>query len=192
MQYRDLPTETIESSGLIISVALGVVYTLIWLGSGLFCAWFRHDPRLFWVGLMGGASNLLSSIYTFQMACLNRDLKFKAESFQNIIFAVALTITGLSMALIAQRHREVGVFALALQPLVAQIMGNAVIYHRHPFHWPRAFSVPMAKKMLNYGWKVTLAQYVSNLQQSLVNTFVMIIGGPWGAGIFGAQRRSPI
>jgi len=189
VQYRDLPTETTESSGLIISVTFGIVYTLVWIGSGLFCAAVRHDPRLFWVGVMGGASNLLSSLYTFQMACLNRDLKFKAESFQNITFSAALTVTGLSMALFAHRHRQAGVFALALQPLVAQIMGNAVIYHRHPFHWPRAFSGAMAKKMLNYGWKVTAAQYANNLQQSLVNTFVITIGGPWGAGVFGRATQ---
>ncbi len=189
VQYRDLPKETTEDSGLIVSVVLGIVYTMIWLGSGFVCATARHDPRLFWVGVLGGASNLLSSIYTFQMACLNRDLKFKAESFQNITFAAALTVTGLSMALIAHRHREVGVFALALQPLVAQILGNLVIFHRHPFHWPRAFNGGMAKKMLNYGWKVTAAQYVNMLQQQVVNVFVMTVGGVIGAGNFGRATQ---
>jgi PST family polysaccharide transporter len=189
VQYRDMPAEKTEATGLIISMALGVVYTLVWLGSGLFCGIARHDPRLFWVAVICGTANLLSSIYTFQMACLNRDLKFKAESFQNITFAAALTVTGLSMALIARRHREVGVFALALQPLVAQILGNLVIFHRHPFRWPKAFSGAMAKKMLNYGWKVTVAQYAVSLPQSIVNTFVIIVAGPWGAGVFGRATQ---
>jgi lipopolysaccharide exporter len=189
VQYRDLPTEVVEASGLTVSVSLAIFYTVLWIISGFYFTITRHDPRLFWVGLIGGATIILASIYTFQMACLNRDLKFRDESRQNIIFSAALTVTGLSMAMLAHRHRELGVFALAVQPLVAQILGNLVIFHRHPFHWPRAFSAAMAKKMLNYGWKVTLAQYVSGMQQSIVYAFVIAVGGTWGTGIFGRATQ---
>ncbi|HEX4053933.1 MAG TPA: oligosaccharide flippase family protein [Tepidisphaeraceae bacterium] len=189
VQYRDLPTETVEASGLTVSVALSLFYATLWLASGFYFRVARHDPRLLWIGIIGAVTIVLAAIYTFQMACLNRDLKFRDESRQNIIFAAALAVTGLSMALWAHHHRQWGVFALALQPLVAQIMGNLVIFHRHPFRWPRAFSIGMAKKLLNYGWKVTLAQYANNLQQSLVSLFVIIVGGTWGAGIFGRATQ---
>ena len=75
------------------------------------------------------------------MACLNRDLKFRAESVQNLVFSIALTVTGLSLALVAHRHRDVGVFAVALQPLAAQIVGNVMIYRRHPFPLPLRISL---------------------------------------------------
>jgi PST family polysaccharide transporter len=74
---------------------------------------------------------------------------------------------------------------VAVQPLAAQIVGNAFIYRRHPFRWPSAFQLAMAGKMLNYGWRVTLAQYVNGLQQSVMNVFVAIVGGAVGLGIFG-------
>jgi O-antigen/teichoic acid export membrane protein len=198
VQYRDLPTEITEATGLVISAALGTFYAVIFVASGFYFwhhgyaahgVWIQHDDRLPWIGLVTGSTVLLASVYNFQMACLNRDLRFKSESLQNAVFAVALAVTGLSMALIAHRHRAVGVFAVALQPLVAQFMGNAVIYHRHRFHWPRAFSIGMAKKMLNYGWKVTLAQYTNNLQQQVVSAFVVIIGGVYGTGVFGRATQ---
>jgi PST family polysaccharide transporter len=145
--------------------------------------------RVIWVGIIGAATLLLGTIYTFQMSCLNRDLRFRAESFQNLIFAAALATTGLSLALVARRHRSFGVFAVALQPFVAQFIGNVVIYHRHPFHWPRAFQFAMAKKMLNYGWKVTVAQYANNLLQSVTNAFIAVVGGPAGLGVYGRATQ---
>jgi O-antigen/teichoic acid export membrane protein len=98
-------------------------------------------------------------------------------------------VTGLSLALIAHWHREMGVFAVALQPLAAQIVGNVVIYRRHPLQPPRAFHLQTATMMFNYGWKVTLAQYVNNLQQSVVNAFVLVVGGVIGSGVFGRATQ---
>jgi PST family polysaccharide transporter len=189
VQYRDLPTEITEASGLVVSVTLAVLYAMLWIISGFCFDVARHDPRLLWIGVIGGATMILSFIYAFQMACLNRDLKFRDESLQNIIFAAAAACTGVSTALAAHRHPRMGVFALALQLLVAQIVGNAVIYHRHPFRWPRAFRMAMAKKMLNYGWKVTLAQYINTVQGSLVTTVVFICGGTYGTGIYGRATQ---
>jgi PST family polysaccharide transporter len=198
VQYRDLPTEPVEASGLVVSVMLGLIYAIVYLCSGIYFFSFgyhvqsglvRHDQRMFWIGLIGGVTIVLSTIYTFQMACLNRDLKFKAESVQNIIFSLAVTVTGVGLALVAHWHRAVGVFALALQPLTAQIVGNAVIYHRHPFRWPSAFRYGMAAKMLGYGWKVTLAQYVNNLQQTIVSACVAVVGGPVGLGVYGRATQ---
>jgi len=198
VQYRDLPTEPVEASGLVVSVTLGLIYAVVYLCSGIYFFSFGyrvasalvvHDQRLFWIGLIGGVTVILSTIYSFQMACLNRDLKFKAESAQNIIYSLAVTVTGVGLALVAHWHRAVGVFALALQPLAAQIVANAVIYHRHPFRWPSAFRLAMAAKMLGYGWKVTLAQYANNLQQTIVSAWVAAVGGPVGLGVYGRATQ---
>jgi O-antigen/teichoic acid export membrane protein len=198
VQYRDLPNDITEATGLVISGSLGIICAVIFVVSAGYIyqhgysfrgAWVRYDGRLPWIGLVMGATVLLASIYNFQMACLNRDLKFRAESFQNIIFAAAQAVTGLSIALAAHWHPRIGVFALALQPLVAQILGNAVIYHRHPFAWPRAFQFSMARRMLNYGWKVTLAQYVGTVQQSVISAVVVFFGGTYGAGIYGRATQ---
>jgi O-antigen/teichoic acid export membrane protein len=199
VQYRDHPTAVVEASGLTISFALALIYAALFVVSGLYFyhsgyhntagRLILHDHRLPWIGLIGGVTAILAAIYNFQMACLNRDLKFRAESVQNLIFALALTATGLSLALVAHWHRNVGVFAVALQPLAAQIVGNAVIYRRHPFPLPRAFHVRTATMMLNYGWKVTVAQYVNNLQQPLINAFVLVVGGVFGSGVFGRATQ---
>ena len=198
VQYRDLPTETVEASGLMVSVALAIFYAALFFASGVFfflhgykhgSILVRYDQRMVAVGLIAGMTVILSAIYTFQMACLNRDLKFRAEALQNLIFAVVLAVTGLSLALVAHHHRPFGVFAVAGQPLVAQIMGNAVIYHRHPFRWPSAFRFSMAAKMLNYGWRVTLAQYANNLQQTIVAASVSVVGGAYGLGVFGRATQ---
>ena len=198
VQYRDLPNEITEASGLVISLALGLLYCAIFVVSGIYFyfhgyrqheLWIMHDGRLPLIGAICGITLVLSSIYTFQMACLNRDLRFRAESFQNAIFSAAQAATGLSIALAAHWHPKIGVFALAVQPLVAQILGNAVIYHRHPFAWPRAFQFAIAAKMLNYGWKVTLAQYVATVQLTVISAIVVMIGGTYGAGIYGRATQ---
>jgi len=198
VQFRDLPAEVVESCALIVSLTLAGVYASAYSGSGLYLYLYGyhvhnllvlHDVRMILVGLVGAVTLILATIYTFQMSCLNRDLRFRAEAFQNLIFATALSATGISLALVAHHHRPFGVFAVALQPLVAQSIGNAVIYHRHPFRWPRAFQFAVAKKMLNYGWKVTAAQYANNLLQSLANTFILVVGGVGGLGVYGRATQ---
>jgi len=180
IQIRDEPLEQLEDTGLVMTALVNCVYFALSISGGLYLSHKLHDRRLVPLGIITGFTNYVGSIYNFQLTILNRALRFRAESFQNIIFAIAQSATGIGLALSGW-----GVFALALQPLAAQAVANAAMSRHHRLRWPRQFRLTLARRMLNYGWRVTLAQYANNARVTFVNLVVGYRAGASGLGIYG-------
>jgi PST family polysaccharide transporter len=167
IQLRDGDQQQLEDSALVISASMGLLQLLASISGGLYMAWSRHNPNLIAIGAITGTTYVLTCVYQFQMVCLNRDLKFGREAWQNILSAVATTVTGLAFAV-----SGFGIYALVLPPLAAQLISSIAVQRHHRLRWPSRCTTTSIVRLLNYGWRVTVAQYASNLQSSLVNLFI--------------------
>ncbi len=184
VQIRDLPEETIIHTGLVITVAFGLLYALIHLACGSYLSFAYNDQRFFYLSAVNAVTTVAWAIYSFQLACLSRALKFSQESGQNLIYAVVQAVTGITLALAG-----FGVYTLVLQVLVAQLIANLAILKSQPLVWPAHFNMAAGRRFLSFGWKVTLSAYVGNAQVSLLNLVVAYHVGTYGLGIFGRATQ---
>jgi O-antigen/teichoic acid export membrane protein len=180
VQIRDEPLEVLEDVGLVLTAGIYCFYLLLAILGGFFLAHQYADHRLILLGCLTGITLYIGAIYNYQLTILNRAMRFRAESFQNIIFAIAQSMTGITLA-----WAGLGVFALALQPLAAQGVANITMRRHHRLRWPRHFQFRVARKMLSYGGRVTIAQYANNVRDTFINLVVGYRAGPAGLGIFG-------
>jgi O-antigen/teichoic acid export membrane protein len=180
MQIRDEPLEILEDVGLVLTATIYLVYLALGICGGFYLAHKFSDRRLIPLGCITGVTLYMSAIYNYQLTILNRAMRFRAESFQNIIYAIALCLTGISLAWVG-----LGVFALALQPFAAQVIANITMHRHYKFRWPSHFQLRVVRKMVSYGGRVTVAQYASNVRDTFINLVVGYGAGPGNLGIFG-------
>jgi O-antigen/teichoic acid export membrane protein len=169
VQMRDADRQELEDSALAISASMGLIQLGASLAGGFYLARTRHNPNLLAMGAILGATGLIGCIYQYQMACLNRDMKFGLEAWQNTLSSLATAATGLAFA-----FSGFGIYALILPPLAAQILSSMAIWWHHKLRWPGHCTRKSILRLLNYGWRVTIAQYASNLQSPLVNFFICL------------------
>jgi len=184
VQIRDLPDETVRDTGLVLSLGVGLFWALVHVAVGSYLSAAYADRKLLWLSLINAAAAILLAIYTFQLSCLSRELRFNKESNQNIIFAVVQACTGITLAFAGY-----GVYALVIQPLVAWLIANLVILKSRPLSWPAHFKLATARRYWDFGWKFTLAGYAANAQGSFLNLVVAYYTGTFGLGIFGRASQ---
>jgi O-antigen/teichoic acid export membrane protein len=152
--------------------------------SGLYFWQTRSDINLLMVGILGGLTTMLSYIYQFQMACMNRDMKFKTEAVQNLIFSFTTMVTGVTLA-----YCGFGLYAVVLQPLSAQLLANIAIYPKRPLRMPRAYTRACIKKIFLYGGGVTIAGFLANMQTVVANSVIKWRWSEKELGLFGRSTN---
>ena len=119
------------------------------------------------------------AIYSVQLARINRRLEFRAESWQNVIFALSTAVTGIVFAVL-----HYGAYALALQLLAGQVAANIAINLRVPISWPRRASWAVAKQFLKLGAPASIATYVRVVEASITGLIIRPIAGTVGLGLW--------
>ncbi len=185
VQIRDHDEDVVVDTGLVLIVLLYAFYGLFAVAAGIFLTLKdpHHDPHYWRIGVMVAISAELAGLYNVQLARLNRRLNFRAESRQNIIFAVSTAATGIFFALL-----HYGSYALALQILAGQLAANIAINFRVPLSWPRHASWTVAKRFFTLGTPASLATYVRTVESSIVGLIIKSIplpnGGIYGIGLW--------
>lgn len=177
---RDIDDEIIEDTAFVVCFALSLFYAAVSVGGGIYLAIIKVDYRLLAVASIHAGAIILGTIYNFQLACLLRKLNFGVEARLNIYGVLIQAASGIAFAV-----SGFGVFTLVLQSLMAQIMANLMVSRARPLRLPRKFALSAAKRLLSYGWKLSIAQYASNVQASIINLIVAKQFGPVGLGYFG-------
>lgn len=181
MRHHD---DRVRDTAVTLCVALYLIYGALIVGGGAYFSLRYHDYRLWVVGLIMGVTSLLGVLYNVQLADLNRRLDFRAESRQNMIFAFSQTAAGILFAILGW-----GIFALALQAFVGQIIANAAIHRRSQLRIPRSFSFSVAKEFVLLGGGVGLAAYVGNVRDSVLNLLIGRVAGPGPVGDWGRSTQ---
>lgn len=180
VQIRGFAEDAVIHTGLVLSVSVGVFWAVVHIACGGYLATVYDDRNLFYLSLINALGAILLAVYTFQLSCLSRKLEFGRESNQNIVLAVALALAGIALA-----FAGFGVYALVVQPVVAIIVANLMIYRTQPLFYPSKFDPETARQFWRFGWKVTASGYATNAQTSLLNLVVAYFAGVVGLGIFG-------
>lgn len=184
VQIRDLPDAEVRSTALAISFGLSLFYAFVTVGCGLWLSFTYDNPQIIGISMIMGITGVTGMLYSFQLGNLSRDMKFGAESRQNIIFAVVQTASGILFAV-----SGFGMYALALQALTAQIFANFMISRAVKLSLPVHCSRRGFERFWHLGWRTTLAQYLNNIQGTVTSLAVGHVSGPVGLGQFGRARQ---
>jgi O-antigen/teichoic acid export membrane protein len=182
VQMQEYPEDVVVDTGVVLTAILYTFYGLFAVLAGVFLTRHdpHHDPRYWRIGAIIGFATFISALYNVQLARLNRRLEFRAESQQNIIFAVSTAATGIIFAVL-----HYGAYALALQLLAGQLAANIGINLRVPLTWPKHASWTVAKRFIKLGTPVSLAIYVRAVEANITGLIIKPIGGTAGLGIWG-------
>lgn len=129
---HDLPDDEVQDTGLILLVGLAAAFAALAIAAGFYYGHAAADSRLVWVGLIVSATFVVQNVQASQMAMLARDLRFARWASVEALMMLATVATGIGVAVAGG-----GIFALALQQLLAQVCGLMVTAHAKPLRWPR-------------------------------------------------------
>ena len=180
VQLRNLPERVIFDTALVLETGIFTIYALFTIGCSIVLAHTHASSQMWELGIIIGVTNIFTGLYDVQSASLNRHMQFRAESWQNVIFALSTSITGITFAYLGW-----GVFAIAFQLLVGQLMANVAINIRVPLKWPRYASWTVAKQYLKAGSPISASLYVSTIEGSIVGLVINSFAGETGVGLWG-------
>jgi O-antigen/teichoic acid export membrane protein len=181
VQIIDHSEDVVVDTALVMAGMLYSTYGLFAVAAGVYLTHkdVDHDPQYWRLGAMYGTANLLNALYGVQLARLNRRLEFRAESWQNVIFAVSAASTGIIFAVL-----HYGAYALGLQMLAGQVAANIAINLRVPLSWPRRASWTVAKRFFKLGTPAAIAAYVRAVEAPIIGLIINPIAGKVGLGLW--------
>lgn len=168
VQFQDVEEEEARDTALVLGLIIYTFYTIGLVITGMVLARTQQDDRLPWIALIFSASAVLGFVYNLQLSVLNRRKEFGRESVQNIIFSVAQALTGIGLAVAG-----LGVYAIVLQLLAGQLIGNIVIWVRVPLKWPSKARFALMKRYLWTGLKVSSSMYLHYVGNGLMGLFIL-------------------
>jgi PST family polysaccharide transporter len=177
---HDLPDDEVRDTALIFLFLLSLVFAALAVAGGWYYARNNNDARLLSVGVIVAATFVVQNVQASQMAMLARELRFARWAGVEALMMLATVLTGIVVAVAGG-----GIFALALQQLMAQICGLIVTVHAKPLRWPRAASRTVTSRLLSQGWKISIYQWTNNVQGSLSRMAIGQVAGVTAVGVFG-------
>lgn len=146
-----------------------VIYSLFFISAG-WIANFYKDPLLKPVLRVFSLKIIVASYNSIQHAYVSRHMIFKKFFFSTLFGTLLSGIIGVIMAM-----QGFGVWALIAQYLINSIVDSIVLTITVPWRPRFLFSCKSAKKLMNYGWKVLVADFVGTFFDQL-RSFVI---GKW-------------
>ena len=146
VQIQGFSDRVLLDTAILLEGAIYALYGVVTVVAGLFITHHYADPRLWKVAIIIAITNILTATYAVQLASLNRNLKFGAESRQNVVLSVSTAPAGIGFAVAGW-----GVYAIALQLLIGQVAANVVLQFKVPLKWPSHGSWTVAKRYMKLG-----------------------------------------
>lgn len=163
VQIRGHDERTVSDTGMFLGMVMGALSILAFLAGGVYLYFYNaealHDERAIWLALIIGVGAALAMVNGTQGALINRARKYGTETRLNLTFSLTAAGTGLAMAL-----SGMGVYALALQSLAAQIVMTFMLSRHVPLHLPRQVSVAAMKSFARFCGGMVAASYVGNFE----------------------------
>lgn len=117
-------------------------------------------------------------------AMTRRELKFAAVAARGIFSTVVSSVVGISLAL-----SGAGVWALVAQMLCASLTAAVLMWFSNPFVPRLRLSRAAAKKIVTFGWKAILIDFLTMATTQGDNLIVGIVLGPVALGYYAIAYR---
>jgi PST family polysaccharide transporter len=165
-----------------INVVVGATLAALCAALAPLLAAFYHEPRLYWVAVVSGATFIFSGLAAQHGALLQRGMRFVTQAKVDVLSLVVGSATGIVMALLGCRY-----WSLVGMAMVSSIVAAAVVWLAVP--WvpgpPRRRSG--IRSMLNFGGMATCNSFVVFLAW---NAEKLLLGRFWGADALGLYGRA--
>lgn len=154
----DTDFSTVFFCTLILSI---LIYGILFI-SAPYIACFFHNDGIVLVLRVLSLKIILSSIATVQHAYVQKHLLFRKFFFSTLGGTLFSGLLGITLA-----YLGVGVWALVAQYLANTIIDILVLFYTVPWRPRILFSVKRAKQLMNFGWKLVLANLINAMYNEL-------------------------
>jgi O-antigen/teichoic acid export membrane protein len=165
-----------------INVAVGVVLAALCAASAPLLVAFYHEPRLYWVAVVLGATFMFNGLAAQHSALLQRGMRFVTQAKIDVLSLTVSSATGIVMALLGCRYWSLVGMAIASSIVGAAALLLAVSWVPGP---PRLRCG--IRSMLHFGGLATCNSFVVYLAW---NAEKLLLGRFWGADALGVYGRA--
>lgn len=162
-----------------------VLYTALFFSAPVIAA-FYEMPQLIPVLRVLGVRIILTSLNTIQQANIQREMRFKAYFYANIIGTALSCGMGVAMA-----FSGYGVWALVAQYLTNTVVGSIVMLFVCKWHPGWAFSWKKAREIYSFGWKVLCTELVYTTDANVRGLLVGKVFGPADLAFYEQGQKYP-
>jgi PST family polysaccharide transporter len=165
-----------------INTALGTILGLLCVALAPLVVSFYHEPRLYWVAVISGATFVLNGLAAQHTALLRRGMRFVAQAKIGVLSLAVGSATGIVMAVLGCQYWSLVGMAMAISIVNTVAVWMAVPWVPGP---PRRGSGVRA--MLGFGGVATLNGFVVFLAW---NAEKILLGRFWGSDALGLYGRA--
>jgi PST family polysaccharide transporter len=165
-----------------VNILVGAGLAVISLALAPVLVSFYHEPRLFWVTVLSAAGFLVNAAGVQHGALLQRQMRFTALAFIEILSFSVGGIVGIGMALAGCGYWSLLGYSIA--PTVTSTACLWVATHWIPGRPRRGVGVG---SMIGFGGQVTLNSVIGYFSSNLDK---MLIGRSWGSEALGIYGRA--
>lgn len=144
------------------TLGMSVVIYIILFTCAPYIAKFYHTKEIVLVLRILSLKIIMSSIATVQHAYVQKQMMFKKFFFSTLGGTVISGVLGIMLA-----YAGAGVWALVVQYLINTIIDIMVLFITVPWHPEFLFSLKRAKCLMNFGWKLVLANLINAVYNEL-------------------------
>ena len=141
---------------------MSVVIYVILFTCAPYIAKFYHTKEIVLVLRILSLKIIMSSIATVQHAYVQKQMMFKKFFFSTLGGTIISGVLGIMLA-----YAGAGVWALVVQYLINTIIDIIVLFITVPWHPKFLFSLKRAKSLMNFGWKLVLANLINAVYNEL-------------------------
>lgn len=165
-----------------INVAIGVALGALCAGLAPFLVRFYHEPRLYWVAVVSGATFVFNGLAAQHGALLQRGMRFVTVAKIEVLSLAVGSITGVVMALLG-----CGYWALVGMAMASSIFNAVAVILAVPWLPGRPRRNCGVRSMLHFGGLATCNSFVVFLAW---NAEKLLLGRFWGADALGLYGRA--
>jgi O-antigen/teichoic acid export membrane protein len=165
-----------------INVAVGAFLAILCAALAPVLVAFYHEPRLYWVAVVSGATFLFNGLAAQHGALLQRGMRFVTQAKIDVLSITGGCATGIVMALLGCRYWSLVGMAMAISIVGAAAVWIAVPWVPGP---PRCKSG--IRSMLHFGGLASCNSLVVFLAW---NSEKLLLGRFWGADALGLYGRA--
>ena len=165
-----------------INVAVGATLATVCAALAPVLVAFYHEPRLYWVAVVSGATFLFNGLAAQHSALLQRGMRFVTQAKIDVVSLAVSSAVGVAMALLGCRYWSLVGMAMASSMVGAAALWIVVPWVPGP---PRRRSG--IRSMLHFGGLATCNSFVVFLAW---NAEKILLGRFWGADALGLYGRA--